>query len=319
MDRYAVAGNPVEHSRSPFIHAEFAKQTGQVLHYGRLWCPLDGFENTLRAFANSARDDDAGTTGAARGCNVTVPFKFDAFRLATRHTERAALAGAANTLRFDAEGWLADNTDGCGLVRDIERGAGVALAGKRVLLIGAGGAAAGVLGPLLDAGTAQVVVTNRTLERAQALVARHRTLAHALGRAAAGTAASEVCAVESAATPSPEPTRTPRPMQGLQALPLDRCGEAFDVVINATASSLQGASIPVAAHALAPGALAVDLMYGGAAQAFMQWAEANGAVPRDGLGMLVEQAAESFLLWRDVRPDTAPVLAALRERMVAAA
>lgn len=278
MDRYAVAGNPVEHSRSPFIHAEFARQTGQALSYGRLLCPLDGFADAVQAFARS----DEG--GAARGCNVTVPFKFDAFRLAPRHTERAALAGAANTLRFDTHGWLADNTDGCGLVRDIEQGAGVPLRHKRLLLIGAGGAAAGVLGPLLGAGPAQVVVANRTLDRARALVERHHAVAG--------------------------PAR-------LEALPLQACGEAFDVLVNASASSLQGGAIPVAAHTLAPGALAVDLMYGPAAQAFMQWASAHGAVPRDGLGMLVEQAAESFQLWRGVRPDTAPVLAALRLHVAA--
>jgi shikimate dehydrogenase len=281
MDRYAVAGNPVEHSQSPFIHAEFARATGQSLSYGRLLCPLDGFVPAVQAFAASHASG-----GTARGCNVTVPFKFEAFRLAARHTERAALAGAANTLRFDAgdpQGWLADNTDGCGLVRDIEHGAGVSLQGKRLLLIGAGGAAAGVLGPLLGAGTAQVVVANRTLANAQALVERHR--------GAAGVAGE------------------------LQALPLERCGDAFDLVINATASSLQGAGIPVAAHVLAPGALAVDLMYGAAAQGFLQWAMAHGAVPRDGLGMLVEQAAESFFVWRGVRPNTAPVLAALRQRL----
>jgi shikimate dehydrogenase len=279
VDRYAVAGNPVEHSRSPFIHAEFARQTGQLLSYGRLLCPLGGFADAVQAFARS----DEG--GAARGCNVTVPFKFDAFRLAPRHTERAALAGAANTLRFDADdaqGWLADNTDGVGLVRDIEHNAGVPLRHKRLLLIGAGGAAAGVLGPLLGAGPAQLVVANRTLGKAMTLVERHRAVAGAAQ---------------------------------LQALPLHACGEGFDVVINATASSLQGGAIPVAAGALAPGALAVDLMYGPAAQAFVQWAAAHGAVPRDGLGMLVEQAAESFQLWRGLRPDTAPVLVALRQRM----
>ena len=280
MDRYAVAGNPVEHSQSPFIHAEFAKATGQTISYGRLLCPLGGFADAVAAFA---RPDERGT---ARGCNVTVPFKFDAFRLAPRRTERAALAQAANTLRFDAEGWLADNTDGIGLVRDIERNAGVSLQGKRLLLIGAGGAAAGVLGPLLGAGPAQLVVANRTLDKAQALVARHRTVA--------GSAQ-------------------------LQALPLSDCGAGFDVLINASASSLHGAAVPVAAQALAARALAVDLMYGAAAQAFLQWAASHGAEPRDGLGMLVEQAAESFCVWRGVRPDTAPVLAALRQRMLAAA
>ena len=282
MDCYAVAGNPVEHSQSPFIHAQFAQATGQVLSYGRLLCPLGGFAEAVLRFAQGSE----GADGPARGCNVTVPFKFDAFRLAPHHTERAALAQAANTLRFDAQGWLADNTDGCGLVRDIEFGTGRLLQGQRLLLIGAGGAAAGVLGPLLGAGVAHVVVANRTLAKAEALVARHL--------AAAGRAR-------------------------LQALPLQSCGEGFDVVVNASASSLHGADIPVPAHTLRPGALAVDLMYGPAAQPFMRWAADHGAVPRDGLGMLVEQAAESFHLWRGVRPNTAPVLAALRQRMAARA
>jgi shikimate dehydrogenase len=282
MDRYAVAGNPVEHSRSPFIHAEFARATGQLLSYGRLLCPLDDFAGAIMAFS---RADERDERGPARGCNVTVPFKFDAFRLAGRHTERAERAGAANTLRFDTpdpQGWLADNTDGVGLVRDIEHNAAVPLQGRRVLLIGAGGAAAGVLGPLLGTRPTELVVANRTLDKAAGLVDRHRAVAGA--------------------------TR-------LRALPLADCGVAHDVVINASASSLQGAAVPVPATALAEGALAVDLMYGAAAEPFLHWAAFHGALPRDGLGMLVEQAAESFLLWRGVRPDTVPVLAALRATM----
>jgi shikimate dehydrogenase len=282
-DRYAVAGNPVEHSQSPFIHSAFARQTGQALVYDRLLCPLDAFAPTIRRFAAD------GSTGRAGGCNVTVPFKFEAFTLAARHTPRAELAQAANTLRFDPQadgGWLADNTDGVGLVRDIESNAGVPLAGRRVLLIGAGGAAAGALGTLLEARPADVVVANRTLARAQALVERHRGVAR-------DTALS---------------AREP-----------GDCGEGFDVVVNATASSLQGGEIPVGAAVLAPGALALDMMYGPAAQGFLAWAAAHGARGRDGLGMLVEQAAEAFFVWRGVRPDTAPVLAALRERLAAKA
>lgn len=282
-DRYAVAGHPVEHSQSPFIHAEFARQTGQAIDYGRLLCPLDGFATTVCAFA---ADRSAGTV---RGCNVTVPFKFEAFDLAARRTPRAERAQAANTLRFDSDeagGWLADNTDGIGLVRDIERNAGVALAGRRVLLIGAGGAAAGALGPLLEARPAALEVANRTLAKAQALVARHADLAAAVALSAC----------------SPE-----------------QAGAGFDVVINATASSLQGAEIPVDARVLAPDALALDMMYGPAAQGFLRWAEVHGAHGRDGLGMLVEQAAEAFFVWRGVRPDTVPVLAALRSRLAAKA
>jgi shikimate dehydrogenase len=275
MDRYVVAGNPVEHSQSPFIHAEFARQTGQAMEYGRLLWPLGGFAESVRALAESG----------AKGCNITVPFKFDAFREGKRLTERAKLAQAANVLRFDAEGWLADNTDGVGLVNDIERNAGVALTGKRVLLIGAGGAAAGVLGPLLAARPREVVVANRTFDKARALVERHALVA---GEAA------------------------------LRASTLDACGSGFDVVLNASASSMQGAAVPVSPDVLAPGALALDMMYGAAAVPFLAWAAAHGAHGRDGLGMLVEQAASAFELWRGVRPQTAPVLAALRARMDAA-
>ncbi|HSQ71667.1 MAG TPA: shikimate dehydrogenase [Rubrivivax sp.] len=280
-DRYAVLGNPVAHSRSPFIHAAFARQTAQAVEYGRLLCPLDGFAAAVREFA-------VGGDGRARGCNVTVPFKFQALPLARHCSERAALAGAANTLRFDAAGWYADNTDGIGLVRDIEHNAGVALAGRRVLLVGAGGAAAGVLGPLLAARPAAIVVANRTPAKAQALVDRHAAWARAHGVALASSG-------------------------------LDRPGEAFDVLVNASASSLQGQASPVPAAALAPAALAVDLMYGAAAQPFLEWARAAGATPRDGLGMLVEQAAESFFVWRGVHPLTAPVLQALRDSLASPA
>jgi shikimate dehydrogenase len=276
MDRYVVAGNPVEHSQSPFIHAQFALQTGQVLSYDRLLCPLNAFADTVKAFA----------AAGGCGCNVTVPFKFDAFTLAPRRTERATLAQAANVLRFDAEGWLADNSDGVGLVRDIERNAGVPLRSARVLLIGAGGAAAGALGPLIEASPAELVVANRSLDKAQALVQRHAALALHHG------------------------TR-------LSARALADCGSGFDGVINATATSLQGAAIPVAASVLRPGGLALDMMYGPAAAGFLGWAQQHGAVARDGLGMLVEQAAEAFYLWRGVRPETPPVLAALRTRLAA--
>jgi len=276
-DRYAVLGNPVAHSRSPDIHAAFARQTGQDIEYGRVLCPLDGFEAKVREFV----------AGGGRGCNVTVPFKFEAPQLAARCSDRARLAGAANTLRFDAAGWFADNTDGIGLVRDIEHNAGVPLAGRRVLLVGAGGAGAGVLGPLLAARPAELVVANRTLDKALALVARHAAWAreHGVRLAASG---------------------------------LDRPGDAFDVVLNASASSLQGEPPPVPRAALRPGALAVDLMYGAAAEPFLAWAREAGATSRDGLGMLVEQAAESFCLWRGMRPLTAPVLQALRAGLGAA-
>ena len=278
FDRYAVLGNPVAHSRSPFIHAEFARQTGQAMTYERVLCPLGGFAQAALDFA----------AGGGRGCNVTVPFKFEARQLAARCTERAALAGAANLLRFDEAGWLADNTDGIGLVRDIELGAEVSLAGRRVLLVGAGGAAAGVLGPLLAARPAALVLANRTVDKARALVVAHAAWAKTQGVA-------------------------------LHAAGLAQPGEGFDVVINARASSLQGAPAPVPAAVLRPGTLAVDLMYGAPAEPFLSWARAAGALPRDGLGMLVEQAAEAFFVWRGVRPQAAPVLHALRQRMKAGA
>jgi len=278
LDRYAVAGNPVAHSRSPAIHALFAQQTGQAVDYGRLLCPLDAFVPTVQAFAAQG----------AKGCNVTVPFKFEAFELATRRSPRAELALAANTLRFDTAadgGWLADNTDGLGLVRDITVNAGVPLRGRRVLLLGAGGASAGVLGPILEQGPREVVVANRTVDKAQALVQRHAALAQAHGVT-------------------------------LNARTLNDPGEGFDVLINGTAASLAGSGVPVAASVLKPGSLALDMMYGPAAQPFLDWAQQHGAQGRDGLGMLVEQAAEAFALWRGVRPDTSPVLSALRAQLL---
>ena len=275
MSLYAVAGNPVAHSQSPFIHAEFARQTGEAVRYERLLCPLDGFAAAVKAFA---------AIGAS-GCNVTLPFKFEAFELAARKTARAELAGACNTLRFDADGWTGDNTDGAGLVNDIERNAGVALRGARVLLIGAGGAASGALGALLAAGPAEIVVANRSAARAVELVSRHANLGPA------------------------------RPPTLLRSAPLEACGSGFDVVVNATASSVAGSAVPVPDAVLGPGTLALDMMYGPAAHAFLIWAEARGAVGRDGLGMLVEQAAEAFRFWRGVRPRTEGILAAVRERL----
>jgi shikimate dehydrogenase len=277
MDLYAVVGNPVEHSRSPAIHAAFARQTGQALSYGRLLAPLDGLAATLRGFA----------ADGARGCNITVPFKFEAFQLAAAHSERAALAQAANVLRLDVQGWWADNSDGIGLVRDIQANAGVPLRGQRVLLLGAGGAAAGVLGPLIEAGPAEVVVANRTLDKARALVGRHAAWAARHGVA-------------------------------LAARSLADCGRGYGVLVNGTAGSLAGVADLVPAATLAEGALALDMMYGPAARPFLAWAGTQGARGRDGLGMLVEQAAEAFELWRGVRPDTAGVLAELRAAVDAA-
>jgi shikimate dehydrogenase len=273
VDRYAVIGNPVEHSRSPFIHARFAKQTGEAVSYGRVLSPLDAFAPTVRTFAAQG----------GRGCNVTVPFKLEAPALAARLTPRARLAQAANVLRFDADGWVGDNTDGIGLVRDIEQNAGVVLAGRSVLVAGAGGAAAGALGPLIEARPARIVVFNRTTARARSLIERHVGLARENG-------------VDLIAE-APQPA------------------DRFDVLINATSASLQGAPSPLPASALGAGVLALDMMYGPAASPFLQWAKAHGASARDGLGMLIEQAAEAFWFWRSVRPQTAPVLAELRAQL----
>lgn len=274
MDTYCVMGNPVEHSRSPWIHARFAALTGEQLTYGKRLVPLDGFAAGVQAFRAEG----------GRGCNVTVPFKFAASSLVSRRSARAALAGACNVLRFDGEVILGDNTDGIGLVSDLLHNAGADPAGRDVLLVGAGGAAAGVLGPLLEARPRRLLVANRTPENARALVASHATLA----------TANEV---ELAAT-------------GLDAVP-----GAFDVVINASATSLAQAQVPVAGSVLKPGAIACDLMYGPSAQGFLDWAREHGAVGRDGLGMLVEQAAEAFFLWRGIRPPAAQVLGELRREL----
>ena len=270
-DRYCVMGNPVSHSRSPWIHARFAELAGDRISYGAHLVPIDGFTAGVHEFI----------AAGGRGCNVTVPFKFEAAALAHRLTDRARVAGAANTLRFEQGEIHADNTDGAGLVADIERNAGVPIAGREVLLIGAGGASAGVLGPLLHAAPARLVVCNRTADRARALVDSHQPLARV----------SDTL---------------------LQAFPIDGLTRAFDIVVNASASSLAGGAVPVTAAVLRPGTLVVDLMYGPSADPFLEWARQHGAVARDGLGMLVEQAAEAFFVWRGIRPPAAQVLAELR-------
>ena len=274
MDRYCVMGNPVQHSKSPWIHARFAQLTGEPVEYGKRLVPMDGFVEGVRAFRAEG----------GKGCNVTVPFKFDAARLADFRSARATLAGACNVLRFEPDGIHGENTDGIGLVADLQQNAGVSLGGRDVLLLGAGGAAAGVLGPLLEARPRRVVLANRTLEKAQALVQGHAMLAN-------------------------------ETYADLQACALHAVRGRFDVVINGTASSLAGAGVPVGADALKPGALACDLMYGPAAQPFLQWAREHGAVGRDGLGMLVEQAAEAFQFWRGMRPPSQQVLAELRREI----
>ena len=276
MDRYAVIGNPIAHSKSPQIHAAFARQTGQELSYEALLAPVDGFAQTVADFRAQG----------GRGLNVTVPFKLEAFALAERHTPRAQAAGAVNTLAFSTDGVLGDNTDGAGLVRDLSANLDFALAGRRILLLGAGGATRGALLPLLDSRPAHLTIANRTVGKAEALAA--------LFAAHAGDSVLDAC--------------------GFDAL----AGRRFDLVINATAASLAGELPPLPPGLYAEGALAYDMMYGRDPTRFMRAALADGAArAEDGLGMLVEQAAESFALWRGVRPDSGPVLAALRRQIEA--
>ena len=274
LDRYAVVGNPIAHSKSPLIHAAFAAQTGQALQYDRLLAPLDGFVATVTAFFEHG----------GKGINVTVPFKLEAHALADVLTARARLAGAVNTMWRDAEGWHGDNTDGIGLVRDIEQNLGVTLRGRRVLLLGAGGAARGALLPLIETQPAALGIVNRTGAKASALAQGYCDMA--------GTPA---CAVWGG---------------GYDALGASMV--PFDVIINATAGSLQSEVPPLPPAVIAPGALAYDMMYDAEPTVFMRFAAAHGARAADGLGMLVEQAAEAFAIWRGVRPETAPVLADLR-------
>jgi shikimate dehydrogenase len=267
-DRYAVVGNPIAHSKSPLIHAEFARQTGQDLSYTTLLAPLDGFAATVRAFQAEG----------GKGLNVTVPFKQEAWKLATSLTQRAKLAQAVNTLKFEGATLLGDNTDGAGLVRDITANLGFSIRGKKILLMGAGGAARGVILPLLEQYPALFAIANRTPAKAHELA--QQFLPH--GDISSGEYAS-------------------------------LAGCHFDLVINATSSSLSGELPPLPAGVFSPGSLAYDMMYGKGLTPFLQFAQSNGAAQlADGLGMLVEQAAESFFLWRGVRPDTKPVMAMLK-------
>ena len=269
---YAVVGNPIAHSKSPEIHAAFARQTGQDIGYSRLLAPLDGFRATVNRFRAEG----------GKGVNVTVPFKLEAFDIAHRVSQRAKDAQAANFLMFEEDRIFADNTDGPGLVRDLVNNLGYHPKEKRILLLGAGGAAQGVLAALLEQEPGILTIANRTVEKALRLAETFRR------HPAAGS--SVLCGLGFG----------------------DLAGHHFDLIINATASSLHGQLPPLPAQAFAPGALAYDMMYGKGRTPFLALAEAYGAKTTDGLGMLVEQAAESFLLWRGVRPQTAPVIARLR-------
>lgn len=261
-DRYAVIGNPVAHSKSPWIHAEFARACGQDIDYGRIEAPRQGFAAAVDAFR----------AAGGRGLNVTLPFKEEAFRYCAQVSDRARVAQVANTLVLKGEAF-GDNTDGVGLVRDLSRNLAVELQGKSVLLMGAGGAAQGVVAALLEAGVAELVIANRTVGRAQALAARFP--------------GSIAC--------------------GYDALG----GKSFELVINATSAGLASEMPPLPRSVYGPKTLAYDMVYGRDTP-FLAAARAAGARACDGLGMLVEQAAESFFLWRGVRPQTRPVLDRLR-------
>jgi len=267
-DRYAVIGNPIAHSKSPLIHAEFARQTGENITYMAILAPLDGFANTLNQFREEG----------GKGLNVTVPFKVEAFSLATTLTERASLAQAVNTIKFNNGITLGDNTDGAGLVRDIQENLHCPLQGQRILLMGAGGAARGVMLPLLNQNPLSITIANRTPEKATELQQQFSSYGTVEGG-------------------------------GYESL----AGREFDIVINATSSSLSNDLPPLPTGVFAQGALAYDMMYGKGLTPFLEFAKAQGAAKlADGLGMLVEQAAESFFVWRGVRPATQPVIALLK-------
>jgi shikimate dehydrogenase len=268
-DNYAVIGNPVAHSKSPVIHTQFARQTGEPVSYGFVHAEIDDFEAAVRRFR------DAG----GRGLNVTLPFKHRAYSLAADRSARAEQAQAVNTLSFGDDAISGDNTDGVGLVRDLAINLKFAVRGARVLLMGAGGAAYGVCGPLLAEHPATLVVANRTRARAVELAVRFSRLFPA--SAVTGTGYDELA------------------------------GSTFDLVINATSTGLADAMPALPANVFAPAALAYEMMYGKTTP-FLELAAQSGVSAADGLGMLVEQAAESFFIWRGVRPQTGPVIALLR-------
>lgn len=271
-DRYAVYGHPIAHSKSPRIHALFATQTGQDLTYDAVLAPVDAFVQKIRADAALG----------LRGANVTVPFKEEAFRLATTRTARAERAGAVNTLSFATDGGVVgDNTDGAGLVRDLTINHGVAIKGQRVLVVGAGGAVRGVLAPLLAEAPALLCIANRTAAKAAELAASFADLGPVVGGGFA-----------------------------------ELSGKSFDLVINGTSASLSGELPALPIGVFAPASVAYDMMYGRGETPFLAWAREQGAARCcDGLGMLVEQAAEAFFVWRGVRPDAAPVLDLLRREL----
>jgi len=268
MDRYAVIGSPVSHSKSPFIHGRFAEATGQSMSY-------EALEIAPEALAERLAQLHA---DGYRGFNVTLPHKLAVARLCGQVSERAQLAGAVNTLLRTEDGWQGDNSDGEGFVTDLRRNCGIALAGKRVLVIGAGGAARGILQPLLGEKPAELVLSSRNPWKPEEIAEQFK----------------------------PQGRITPRTHASLK-------GDLYDVIVNATSTGHQGFMPKLPGQLLATGGACYDLSYGMAHEPFADWARAQGAARiADGLGMLVEQAAVSFALWRGVRPETAPVLKALR-------
>ena len=268
-DKYAVIGNPIEHSKSPLIHQAFSQQTGEEMEYGRILGEPGHFDENVSDFL----------AAGGKGLNITVPFKEEAWELADEHSERAETAGAVNTLILLKDGRLrGDNTDGVGLVRDLSSNHGCKLTGAKILLLGAGGASRGVLRPLLDASPKLLVIANRTASKAVAL--------------------AEECAN----------------LGEIRSCGLEQLGDqTFDIIINGTSTGLTDEVPDIPGEILRPGGWTYDMMYGDKPTAFMRWGQEHGASHAlGGLGMLVEQAAESFYLWRGVRPDTAPVIAMLQ-------
>jgi shikimate dehydrogenase len=272
VDKYAVYGNPIKHSKSPQIHAAFAEQTGQQLSYRAHLVDENKFADVARSFFDNG----------GKGLNITVPFKLDAFGFADQLSDRARRAGAVNTLVLQDDGVIyGDNTDGVGLVRDINNNLAWEVTNKKILILGAGGAVRGVLGPLLRKNPESLVIANRTVEKAKQLASDFADLG-----------ALKACSFE------------------------ELKGQQFDLIINATSASLAGELPPLPADLLTEEACAYDMMYGSEPTPFMRWAAENAAwAVADGLGMLVEQAAESFCIWRGVRPKTTPVIDELRVQL----
>jgi shikimate dehydrogenase len=270
-DRYAVIGNPVAHSKSPLIHAEFARQTREDVSYTAILAPLDGFRSTVEQFRGEG----------GKGLNITLPFKHEAWNLADERSGYALDANAVNTIAFDGGRIIGYNTDGIGLVTDLERNLAFPIRDRRVLLMGAGGASYGIMRPILDSRIRLLVVANRTLEKAVGLVAHFRQFEKLVPG-------------------------------GVSAKPYEQlAGSQFDLIINATSAGLSNQMPPLPDDIFASGALAYDMVYGKRTP-FLRFAQERAAMIADGTGMLVEQAAESFFIWRGVRPRTAPVIALLK-------